>query len=187
MPRRFSRFTVPPLVIVFAATTAIILHDDEPSVTEHRPDVPAPWVASTMGPLPDGFSLGPEGAAPELVVLDDLAAEKATPQPRRVTVPPPPPPTAEAAPTVTLVASEALVLEEGGSSLPRQTRDPRGSIRIDPTLDSARGGISTIPNRGGRDGEIRIGITTGDGCRIPATSLVYDRGVGLRTGSFARF
>lgn len=187
MPRRFARLSVPPLVIAFAATVAVVVRDDGPAVSADPSDALAPSVASTAGPLPDGFSLGPDGAAPELVVVDEPSAEEATPRPRSVAPPSTTPPTVETVPLVTLVASEALVFEEVSSSLPRQTRHPRGSIRIDPTLDTAGGGISTVADDGGRRGGIRIGITTGDGCRAPATSLVFDRGVGLSTGSFARF
>lgn len=187
MPRLFSRFTVPPLIIAIGAAAALIDDDEDPVRTSDRSDAPALSVVSATSPAPSGLALGPAGGAPELVVVDALGAEETTPKPSRPARAPVTPPTAEAVSTVTLVASEALEFEEAKSSLPRQSRHPRGSIRIDATLDTAGGGISTVADNGGGRGGIRIGIVSGDGCRVPASGPVFDRGAGLSTRALARF
>lgn len=182
MSLKLARFGFPPLVIAVGTVAAFIGDRDEPVYEANLEPVAAPTVINDE-PV-DGLALGPADAAPELVVLDDLATEEAKPTPRRVVAPQGPTVPAEpvAAPTAAVVTSEALTIDT--SSLALEQPNPRRSIRVDPRRDTARGGIATISDTGGRGGGgFRIAISTGDvSCRpsgIAGTTLVFDRGAGL--------
>ncbi len=180
MSLKLARFGVPPLVIAVGTVAAFVGDPDEPV---HEATV-APMTAPTAvndEPV-DGFALGPTDAAPELVVLDDLAAEEAKTTPRRVAAPQGPtvPVETVAAPTATVVTSEALSID--APSLALEQPNPRRSIRVDPRRDTARGGISTVADTGGRRGGFRVGTSVGGDCRpsgVAGTTLVFDRGAGL--------
>jgi hypothetical protein len=168
------------LVIAVGTVAAFVGDRDDPVYEAKVAPVAAPTVVNDE-PV-DGFALGPADAAPELVVLDDLAAEEAKPTPRRVTAPQGPTvPVEPVAATAIMVNSEALTID--APSLALEQPNPRRSIRVDPRRDTARGGISTVSDTGGRRGGFRIGISVGSGdCRpsgIAGTTLVFDRGAGL--------
>ncbi len=181
MSLKLARFGVPPLVIAVGTVAAFVGDRDDPVYEANLAPVAAPTIVNDE-PV-DGFALGPADAAPELVVLDDLATEEAKPTPRRVAAPQGPATPVEpvAAPTTTVVNSEALTIDT--PSLALEQPNPRRSIRVDPRRDTARGGISTVADTGGRRGGFRIGISVGGGdCRpggIAGTTLVFDRGAGL--------
>jgi hypothetical protein len=168
------------LVIAVGTVTAFVSDRDDPVYEANLAPVAAPTVVNDE-PV-DGFALGPADAAPELVVLDDLTAEETKPTPRRVVAPQGPTvPVEPVAATATVVISEALTIDAPSLALERP--NPRRSIRVDPRRDTARGGISTVSDTGGRRGGFRIGISVGGGdCRpsgIAGTTLVFDRGSGL--------
>lgn len=180
MSLKLARFGVPPLVIAVGTVAAFVGDRDDPVYEANLAPVAAPTVVNDE-PV-DGFALGPADAAPELVVLDDLAAEEARPTPRRVAAPQGPAvPVEPVAATATVVSSEALTID--APSLALEQPNPRRSIRVDPRRDTARGGISTVSDTGGRRGGFRIGISVGGGdCRpsgISGATLVFDRGSGL--------
>ena len=181
MSLKLARFGIPLLVIAVGTVAAFVGDRDEPVYEANLTPAAVPTAVNNE-PV-DGFALGPANAAPELVVLDDLAAEEAKPTPRRVATPQGPTVPVEpvAAPTATVVTSEALTID--APSLALEQPNPRRSIRIDPRRDTARGGISTVADNGGRRGGFRIGISVGGDCRpsgIAGTTLVFDRGAGLR-------
>lgn len=178
---KLARFGFPPLVIAVGTVAAFIGDRDEPAYEANLAPVAAPAIVNDE-PV-DGLALGPADEAPELVVLDDLSTEEAKPTPRRVVAPQGPTVPVEpvAVPTAAVVTSEALSID--APSLALEQPNPRRSIRVDPRRDTARGGISTVSDTGGRRGGFRIGISVGSGdCRpsgIAGTALVFDRGAGL--------
>ncbi len=111
MSLKLARFGVPPLVIAVGTIAAFVGNRDDPVYEANLAPVAAPTIVNDE-PV-DGFALGPADAAPELVVLDDLATEEAKPTPRRVAAPQGPATPVEpvAAPTATVVNSEALTID----------------------------------------------------------------------------
>lgn len=181
MSLKLARFGVPPLVIAVGTVAVFVSDRDDPVYEADLAPVAAPTVINDK-PI-DGFALGPADAAPELVVLDDLAAEEAKPTPRRVAAPQGPivPVEPIAVPTATVVSSEALSID--APSLALEQPNPRSSIRVDPRRDTARGGISTVSDTGVRRGGFRVSVSVGGGNCVPrgitGTTLVFDRGAGL--------
>jgi len=177
------------------ATAAIAFRADDTSRIDAPRVVLATNVASTSatpapGEFPDGLAMGPDGTAPELVIVDPGVTEEPSrpsprPSPRRVEPERPAPaaePAPEAPPQPTQIDSEPLAFETPEP----EVADASASVHIEPDDGSVRsgrrGGIAVGVDRGRRgDGGIRIGVSGVD-CRPGTATLVNVRGPGLGGG-----
>jgi len=178
------------------ATAAIAFRADDTSRADAPRVVLATNVASTSatpapGEFPDGLAMGPDGTAPELVIVDHGETdEPARPSPRRTepersaSAAEPAP---EATPQPTRIESEPLAFETPEPDV----ADASESVHIEPDDGSVRsgrrGGIAVGVDRGRRgDGGIRIGVSGVD-CRPGAATLVNVRGPGFGGGYSSGF
>lgn len=152
------RITLLAVGLAAVAGALLLARADRVSEIPEGPADAAPAAAPVTEPVEevDGLAVGPSDRAPEIVVLDAIEPEpaRAAPRSRRST----PPAAAEPAPVV-LASAGIPVATEAPSGFARPASS-KGSVRIDPRLDTAGGGA-------------RLGERPRRGDRVPAVVGVY--------------